>query len=84
MFITFEAEITPDGLIKLPTKYGNLADRRVSVTITDEPNHAKANPQKAKIMKYAGIWSGMSDEDLGLSDIIERRQTFFGDREVEL
>ena len=27
MFITFEAEITPNGLIKLPEKYRNLAAR---------------------------------------------------------
>lgn len=75
MFITFEAEITPDGLIQLPEKYRNLTDRRVSVTITDET-------KKAKIMKYAGIWSGMSDEDLGLDDLEKRRTDFFGNRDV--
>jgi len=73
MFITFEAKITADGVIKLPEQYHDLADRHVSVTITDDSN-TQVNPQKARIMKYAGLWKGLSDADLGLDEIQERRQ----------
>ena len=62
MLITFETEITPDGVIKLPEEFQTLTDRRVSVTITDEID-AEGNAKKAKIMSYAGIWSDLTDED---------------------
>ena len=62
MLIMFETKITPDGIIKLPDELQGLADRRVSVTITDEID-AEANAKKAKIMSYAGIWSDLTNED---------------------
>ncbi len=71
MSITFQATITSDGLIRLPEQYKNLADRRVSVTITDDID-AETSPQKDKILKYAGIWRGLGDEALGLETIHER------------
>ncbi|WP_089721538.1 hypothetical protein [Candidatus Entotheonella palauensis] len=83
MLITFEAEITSDGLIRLPEKYKNLADRRVSVILTDDIS-TETNSQKEKILKYAGIWNGLSDEDLGLEEMHERRKHFFGGRQVDL
>lgn len=82
MHITFETEITPDGVIKLPVEFQTLADRRVSVTITDEID-TEANARKARIMSYAGIWKGLSDVDLGLDDIQERRENFFNNRKVD-
>jgi hypothetical protein len=82
MFITFETEITADGLIRLPEQYKNLVARRVSVTITDD-NDTATNPQKEKILQYAGIWSGLRDEDLGLEEIHERRRNFFTGRQVD-
>ena len=82
MLITFETEVTKEGAIMLPEKYLNIVPHLVTVVITDEPMASKPNLQKAKIMKYAGIWSDLSDEDI--AEVQERRQTFWGERSVEL
>lgn len=62
MIITFETQITSDGIIKLPDELRDLASHRVSVTITDKID-LEANAKKAKIMDYAGIWSDLTHED---------------------
>ena len=73
MLITFETEVTKEGAIMLPEKYRNIAPRLVTVVIMDEPIASKPSLQKAKIMKYAGIFRDLSDEDI--VEVQERRQT---------
>ncbi|MCH8291940.1 hypothetical protein IH992_12675 [Candidatus Poribacteria bacterium] len=52
---------------------------RVEVIVPD----TTSTDSESGFMKYAGIWEGLTDEDLGLGDLAERRQNFFGDRKVE-
>ena len=64
MFITFEAEITPNGLIKIPEEYRHLINGRVSVTITHTETDAQRKKRKEATLKLAGSWSDFTDEDL--------------------
>ena len=74
MFITFEAEITPDGLIQLPEQYRNLINRRVSIVITDEPIDIKPSAKKEKNLKFAGLWSDLTNKDV--AEMFPRTQLF--------
>lgn len=81
MLVSFETIINSRGMIALPEKYRNLANHRVSVTVMENPiDGQETNPQKSKIMKYAGIFSDLSDEDF--AEIQKRQQNFFGDRSL--
>jgi len=82
MLITFEAEVTQRGTIMLPEEYRNMELGQVTVVITDEPIASKLSSKKARIMKYAGIWNDLSDEEL--AEIQKRRQSFFGERRTKL
>lgn len=80
MPITFSAKITFDGLIQLPDQYKDLQNRTVTVTISDHTE----KPLHPKLREFVGMWEGLTDEDLGLDDIAERRANFFGDRKLEI
>ena len=68
-------QILLNPLIQLPDGV------RVEIIVPDTVE-TKAE-KESDFMKYAGIWEELTDEDLGLSDLAERRQNFFGDRKVE-
>lgn len=64
-----------DPLIQLPDGL------QVEIIVPD-PVETKAE-KESDFMKYAGIWEGLTDEDLGLDDLTERRRNFLGERKVE-
>jgi hypothetical protein len=75
-----------DPLIQLPdgVQVEIIVPDTVETKVSSEARaRADGAETESDFMKYAGIWEGLTDEDLGLDDLAERRQHFFGARGVE-
>ena len=75
-----------DALIQLPdgVQVEIIVPDTVETKVSSEARTREDGTEtESDFMKYAGIWEGLTDEDLGLDDLAERRQHFLSDRRVE-